>query len=242
MSSRRRAPLAPASLTSLVDVLFILVFAALVQRAAPSSKAAAEAAAEEPGARIVAAVPPAPPAPVERLRQAAISTLASELQQRPAVVVRVSRRGVLTALEGTAGQVVPVELPLIEPVSDPDIAIGYVGEREASRRICAVVAAQLHALATVGASGAAAGPFSLSGALVVIAVDAPLAELTVALVSGLRRDVGQCLTVQGAAAVLLDPAATEKLAPAEEAAERAREDRGRGERREVQPEVPDGGV
>lgn len=214
---RRAAPLAPQSLTSLVDILFILVFAALVQRAGSMQREREAAEASEPvvlasgvqGAAVLH-VPPAPPAS-EELRQAAIASLASELQARPAIIARVSRRGVLSAVElppaaGKAAELVTVELPLVEPVSDPDVAIGYVGERDGSRRICEVVAAKV--------GGAAA----LAGKLVVIAVDAPLAELTVALVSGLRRDVEQCLTAHRAAAVLLDPAASasvrERAAPA----------------------------
>lgn len=204
---RRAVPLAPQSLTSLVDILFILVFAALVQRAGSMQREREAAEAREPvvlasgvqGAAVLN-VPPAPPAS-EELRQAAIASLASELQARPAIIARVSRRGVISAVElppavGKAAELVTVELPLVEPVSDPDVAIGYVGERDGSRRICEVVAAKV--------GGAAA----LAGKLVVIAVDAPLAELTVALVSGLRRDVEQCLTVHRAAAVLLDPAAS----------------------------------
>lgn len=207
---RRAAPRSPQSLTSLVDILFILVFAALVQRAGMMQRPRAEVA-EEPGPLLQhgvrgAAVLPVPPAPAasEALRQAAVASLASELQTRPAVIARVSRRGVLAAIElppraGAGAEQVDVELPLIEPVSDPDVAIGYVGDRDASRRICEVVAARLPAGASV------------AGKLVVIAVDAPLAELTVALVSGLRRDVEQCLTERRAAAVLLDPAAMASL-------------------------------
>jgi hypothetical protein len=210
---RRAAPLAPSSLTSLVDVLFILVFAALVQRAATVERQPeAKGKPDEPAV----AVAPAwqPPPQVEALRQAAISTLASELQQRPAIIARVSGRGVLRALEiPQEGQaVILVELPLIEPVSDPDVGIGYVGERETSRRICAVAAARVGAARPASAAGAAS---ALEGMLVVISVDAPLAELTVALVTGLRRDVEHCLSAHRAAAVLLDPEATAKLvAPA----------------------------
>jgi hypothetical protein len=210
---RRHAPLAPSSLTSLVDILFVLVFAALVQRAAVGKPEAPPASAPRPPVW-------QPPPQVEALRQAAISTVASELQQRPAIVARVSRLGVLTALETTTGPGLAVALPLLEPVSDPDVALGYVGERDPGRRICAVVAARLGELraqaADAGADGAPvlAGPPSLARLLVVISVDAPMADLTVALASGLRRDVEHCLTAHQAAAVLLDGAAISKLTPA----------------------------
>lgn len=214
---RRHAPLAPSSFTSLVDILFVLVFAALVQRAATGKIEEVPKA----DASVTDAAPAwLPPPQVEALRQAAISTVASELQQRPAIIARVSRLGVLTALEATTGPGLPVELPLLEPVSDPDIALGYVGERDGSRRICAVIAAkmpELRALQALQAAGSAekvsAGPPSLARMLVVISVDAPMAELTVALAGGLRRDVEHCLSAHQAAAVLLDAAAISTIAP-----------------------------
>jgi hypothetical protein len=219
---RRRARLAPESLTSLVDVLFILVFAALVQRAAASRAAAVVAPAAKPGT-----APPRwqPPPETARLRAVAIMHLTEQLQQQPAVVARVSARGVLTSIElasapsvgaaGTdpgaaggdgragadpvgagppdlaarAGGRVALELPLIERVADVDVAVRYLGDVDPRRRVCAVVASHL-------------GP--LAHSLVVIAVEAPLAELMIALAGGLRRDVEACLVEQGAAAVILD--------------------------------------
>jgi hypothetical protein len=211
---RRRPPLAPASLTSLVDVLFILVFAALVQRAGATSPADVSAPALTPPAE-PARPQWSPPAESERLRQAAISHLTEQLQQQPAVIARVSQRGVLTSIEVStrgaavstsdaalpAGQPVSLELALIERVDDPDVAVGYIGERDRSRRICALIAARM-------------GPSAwLRRVLVVIAVDAPLAELMVALVTGLRRDVEACLAEQGAAAVLLDSLSLSAVVP-----------------------------
>lgn len=213
---RRQAPLAPSSLTSLVDILFVLVFAALVQRAAVGK--VDEVAAAEAAVAVTRAPAWQPPPQVEELRQAAIATVASELQGRPAIIARVSRLGVLTALEGTAGPGLPVEVPLLEPVSDPDVALGYIGERDSSRRICSVVAARLGELQARQAEAEAAakpsaGPPSLARMLVVISVDAPMAELTVALAGGLRRDVEHCLSAHRAAAVLLDAAAMSTIAP-----------------------------
>jgi hypothetical protein len=221
VSGKRKAPLAPSSLTSLVDVLFILVFAALVQRASaatgaqvPDEDVATKVKAT--GAAVGAPVAQAAPRPAhsEALRRAAISTLATELEERPAIIARVAKSGVLTKLEapglasadaaagagggsGEGGLV--LELPLVEPVSDPDVAIGYVGDRDASKRLCAVIASRL---------AAAGSAVALERSLVVIAVDTPVRELTVALVGGLRRDVADCLAVHRAAAVLLDPTAT----------------------------------
>lgn len=241
MSGKRRAPLAPSSLTSLVDVLFILVFAALVQRASAVAGAQGDEAPEVAvtgaavGAKAVQA--PARPAQSEALRKAAISTLAAELETRPAILARVTRSGVLRKLEapglsgasggggsdrdrGGGGAVAmppPGErggagegpglvmgLPLVEPVADPDVAVGYIGDRDASQRLCSVIAAQLR---TAGSA------LALDRALVVIAVDAPVSELMVALVGGLRRDVAHCLSAHRTAAVLLDAAAVAELVP-----------------------------
>ncbi|MEZ4361161.1 MAG: hypothetical protein R3B48_13330 [Kofleriaceae bacterium] len=205
---KRRAVPAPSSLTSLVDVLFILVFAALVQRAAASASSSAALPAP-----VVAPIgPPAsarwqPPPANEELRQRAIRELAAAMQGRPAVIARVTARGVLTSLElaQSAGDAPPapgarlaLELPLLERVEDPDIAVGYLGDRDATRRICALIAARL--------------PEALAeSALVVIAVDESLRDLMIALVGGLRRDVERCGHDHGAAAVLLD---STSLAPA----------------------------
>lgn len=206
---KRRAPLAPQSLTSLVDVLFILVFAALVQRAAAPAHAPASPSPAVPA-------PPTwtPPRPLAELRAAAEAELASSLHEQPVIVARISARGVLTSLEvapgasgALAGLVAPatgaapgvaaaqriaLELALIERVPDPDIAVAYLGARDPAHRICNAAAARLG---------------SLARSLVIFSVDAPLSELMLALAAGLRRDVDHCLTEHRAAAVLLDSAA-----------------------------------
>lgn len=210
---KRRAVLAPQSLTSLVDVLFILVFAALVQRAAASAPAP-----ESPSPAATAPPTWVPPRPLAELRAAAEAELASSLREQPVIVARISARGVLTSLEvapgasgALAGLVAPgaapsagaapgvaaaqriaLELALIERVADPDIAVAYLGARDPAHRICNAAAARLG---------------SLARSLVIFSVDAPLSELMLALAAGLRRDVDHCLIEHRAAAVLLDSAA-----------------------------------
>ena len=92
MRRARRHVRVPPDLTSLFDVLFIVIFAALIR-----------AAAVEQARR---ATPPrrsrrAPPVPLEpaSLHARALAELGAELAARPAVVVRVSAAGTITALE-----------------------------------------------------------------------------------------------------------------------------------------------
>lgn len=214
---RRRALPQPSSLTSLLDVLFILVFASLVAAARPRGGDAAPAAAPAaattmstmstatPDAGVAApdaaATPPAPPelddAPA--LRAAALATLAAEAAGRPVIVARIAGDA-LVAVERDGARI-ELGVPLVEKVPEPDVAIAYLGDRSAELRVCRVVALRL-------------GLPDLKDHLVVITPDRALGELTVALVAGLRRDAARCLTEQGGTAVVIDPAALEPPAPA----------------------------
>ena len=192
MKSRRRYVHAGPDLTSLFDVLFILVFAALIRTAAVQ-QAAAAATAQPPPA-------PAPARPVEppaaklasaQLHAAALANFGQQLAARPYVVVRVAAAGTLTGLE-VDNQVTKLDTPLLEHSPDPDVAVAYLGERAAELRVCRVIAVQL-------------GLPDLSRYLVIIAPDQHLADLPHALYEGLRRDIDRCLSDQHALAVLVDP-------------------------------------
>lgn len=200
---RRRQIPQPSSLITLVDVLFVLTFAALVQAAAARDKAAAaeDAAAEPtppPAPAPDAGVAPVVAAELTALRARALADLAADLEGRPAVVARVSKDGVLTTLE-LADRRIELGVPLLERVPEPDIVVAYLGDRSADLRICRIAVLRL-------------GVTDLSEHLIVISPDVPLADLTVALVAGLRRDAERCLAEQGGAAVVVDPAAL-TLAP-----------------------------
>ncbi|HLL22316.1 MAG TPA: hypothetical protein VK427_09305, partial [Kofleriaceae bacterium] len=80
----RRYVRRPPDLTSLFDVLFIVIFVALIRAAAAQS--AVTAAAPPPPSAAVPAPPPAP-APVAALRAAALANLSAELADRAPVVV-----------------------------------------------------------------------------------------------------------------------------------------------------------
>lgn len=174
----------PPSLTSLLDVLFILVFAALVQLAA--RQAPTEAAAAPP--------PPSPPLANAALRQAAIAATTKQLAGAPLLVARIAADGTLAALERD-GDRRALPVPLLAAVADPDVGVAYVGDREPAQRVCALVAAGF-------------GLASLRDAVVVIAPDAPRAALPVALVAGLERDAERCRPEQHALALVLYPEAT----------------------------------
>ena len=188
MRRGRRHVRVPPDLTSLFDVLFILIFVALI-RAAAAEQAAAQAATPKP---IVAAAP-------IQLQAAALVDLGKQLASRPYVVVRISS-GTMSSLE-VGDKVTKLTTPLLEHNPDPDIAVTYLGDRAAELRICRVIAGQL-AVADLG------------NFLVIIAPDQHLADLPHALYEGLRRDIDRCLTDQQALAVLVDPSVTPTSPPA----------------------------
>lgn len=182
MRRSRRHVRVPPDLTSLFDVLFIVIFAALI-RAAAVEQSAAQAATPKPA-----------PAPVKlersQLQAAALADLGKQLAARPYVVVRVAG-GAIAALE-VGDKVIEVNAPLLEHSPDPDIALAYLGDRAAELRVCRVIAVQL-------------GVPDLATYLVIIAPDKHLPDLPHALYEGLRRDIDRCLADQQALAVLVDP-------------------------------------
>jgi hypothetical protein len=190
--SRRRQP--PPDLTSLFDVLFIVIFAALI-RAAAVQQAAATPTPTPPN-------PSAPPVKLEvaQLHERAVAVVNNNIATRPTVIVRISAAGIVTAIETAtkeatnlvAGKSEVLDSPLLEHSPDPDIALAYLGDRAAELRICRIVAVHL------------ALP-DLAEHLVILAPEKPLADLPHALVEGLRRDVERCLDDQQGLAVIVDP-------------------------------------
>ena len=186
--SRRRVH-RTADLTSLLDVLFILIFASLIRTAALQNAEANEA----PPAKPVVPMPPQPPAEIAALRTRALANLDQQLASRTPLVIRVSPQGVLVAIEAD-GKKLPLDVPLLEHSPDPDIGVAYLGERSAELRVCRVAALHLQAK-------------DLAAYLVIIAPAAPLADLPHALYQGLHRDLDRCLTDQRGLATIVDPAA-----------------------------------
>ncbi|HWO21786.1 MAG TPA: hypothetical protein VNO30_23615 [Kofleriaceae bacterium] len=196
----------PPDLTSLFDVLFIVVFVALIRAAA----------AQQEVARLTAPPPPkpAPPAPlapppsVAALRVKALESLEQDLAERTPLVVRIAvqadgdrTKATIATLEH-AGQTLPLDTPLLTDSRDPSIEVEYLGDTSAELRVCRVAAVHLHLA-------------DLARHLVIIVPDRPLAELkrlagSVALFEGLGHDIVRCLRDQRGMATLIDPA---KLSP-----------------------------
>ena len=179
----RRHVRRPPDLTSLFDVLFIVVFAALI-RAAAVQRAALP---------IAAPPPPGPPPAIAALRLRALAELDASLAARAPLVVRITKAGTLEALE-VDGKRLALDAPLLEHSPDPDVALAYLGDRSAELRICRIAALHL-------------GVTELSRYLVIMAPAIPLDDLPHALYDGLHRDVDRCLADQHGLAALIDPAA-----------------------------------
>jgi hypothetical protein len=196
-------------MTSFLDVLFLLVFAALIHAADLAQKASARAA-EKPKAK-AAAIAPVPTGPAaaidpERLRKVAVAEILAGLESRQAVVARVGPDGRLRQLERRQDDkplVTPVELPLVERVPDPDVNLVYLGERSPDLRLCNLIRLQL-------------GAADLADTMVIVSLDVPLEQMSVALARGLQRDVDRCTGDQRGVAVLLDPRAQDQSPTHEE--------------------------
>ncbi|MEZ4402604.1 MAG: hypothetical protein R3B06_21450 [Kofleriaceae bacterium] len=187
----KRRAIPTGSLTSLLDVLFILVFASLVQATARTQ--AAEPAPPPPPP---APTPPAPPASLVALRSAATAAVTAQVSSAPLAVARVGADGTLVDVED-AGGVRPVGQRLVVPDTNPDIGLRYGADLDPTLALCPRIARVLTAP-------------TLAGHVVVIAPEVPLAELPVALVRGLARDVNRCHREHDALAIIVEPGA---LAP-----------------------------
>lgn len=192
---RRRAAPGAGSLTSMIDVLFILVFASLAYAQSKPEAAEAEPRDREPieVARPdagVAAAPDAARAPAEHreIQARAVDRAMETLQGGGVIVLRVSATGELFAIETSPGDRLDIGVPLLERVAGDDINLAYLGDRSADLQLCAV--AQRYR--------------SVDGHLVAVAPERPLADLPFNLVEGIRRDLDRCRRL-GGLAVIVEP-------------------------------------
>ena len=187
----RRHVRRPPDLTSLFDVLFIVVFASLIRAAAVQNAAAqAQQPAPPPKPRPTG---PVLPADVATLRTRALADLDKQLATRAPLVIRVAATGTIEAIE-VDGKRIALDVPLLEHSPNPDIGVAYLGDRSAELRLCRVAA--LHVNAT-----------ELSRYLVIVAPARALADLPHALYDGLHRDLDRCFTEHHGLATILDPVA-----------------------------------
>lgn len=218
----RRSRIRYSELTSLLDVLFIIVFAALVQAAGLVAQAREGALAKPsvPPKRPDRPAQPSPDAGVPKgraisrtdtrldpaaLRRRAAAAVVAASARSGVVQVDVSAAGRLTRLtvkaSGTSRSFM-VDVPLLERVPDPDVGVAYLGHRVKDLRVCSAIRRAL-------------GWQDLKSALVVIRPARPLAQLKVALVEGLRADQQRCYPEERGLAVLIDSNDAERGAPNE---------------------------
>jgi hypothetical protein len=181
---QRRRVRQPPDLTSLFDVLFIVVFAALIRAAAVEQAAAHPPEPPRPRA------PDTPPA-VAALHQRALADLDAELKGLIPLVVRITREGSVDALEIGARRI-PVVVPLLERSADPSVLVTYGGDRALDLRVCRIAAQRL-------------GAAELSRYLVIVAPAVAPDDLPEALYLGLHRDLRRCMIEQRAFAAMVDP-------------------------------------
>lgn len=191
MTRSRRRVRYPPDLTSLFDVLFIVVFAALIRAAA------VEDAAAHPGP----ARPRAPetPPPVAALRQRALANIDADLAARTPLVVRISRDGTIESIE-TDGKLHKLVAPLVERNPDPALRLAYSGDVSPQQRVCRIAVQQV-------------GGADLSRYLVIMVPAVALNDLPESLHDGLVRDLKRCRDEQNGEAALVDPTTLPAPAP-----------------------------
>jgi len=177
-----------ADLTSLFDVLFILVFAALI-RVAATPKPAVEAAPPPPPAP----KPPGPPPTIAAIKARALANLTSELGGRTPLVIHVTAAGVVARIEA-GGKTLALDVPLLQHDPDPMVRQTYAGDRSTQLRVCRIAALEL-------------GVPDLGRYLVIVAPARPPDDLPEALIGGLERDVARCLVDQRGIATIVSPEA-----------------------------------
>ncbi|HEU0030574.1 MAG TPA: hypothetical protein VFQ53_08075 [Kofleriaceae bacterium] len=185
----RRRVRRPPDLTSLFDVLFIVVFVALIRAA--SAQHAVAALTAPPPPKPPRPTPPPPPQPVAALQARALASISAELRDRTPLVIRISDTGQIEALEA-GGTKLALDVPLLEQDPDPSVRIKYLGDRSAELRLCRIAAVHL-------------GVPDLTGYLVIIAPSRNRADLQHALSDGLDRDLARCLVEQRGIATLVEP-------------------------------------
>ena len=206
-------PSRASSLTSLLDVLFILVFASLAQASAALQQAheqpaefradagPTDAGPDDAGPRDAGFLdagpgdaepePPALPTPAA-VRERAYEQVLEQARGRELVLARIDAAGVLVSIEREGAPAIPVGVPLLAPAQDAKTALAslaYSGATDSGDGVCDLVRAALD----VG---------SLERYLVVMATEAPTDELPESLFEGLSNtEPRDCLRTRAGLAV-----------------------------------------
>lgn len=186
VSGRRR--FAASQLTSLVDVLFILLFASLVQqrRSAQAADVVSPTPLEDPPAAPAdAGVADAAPPPADP--HAAARAVAAQLETDTVILVAVDRTGTVVSIEN-GGETFAVDHPLLRATVDQRV-VTYNATERPDERVCKLVAK------TVGVD--------IAGSLVLVTTEEALRDMPYALVRGLRDDAARCIDDAGAYALII---------------------------------------
>lgn len=199
----RRRVYQASSLTSMIDVLFILVFASLAYAQSRPDAEAAEPDGEEPVADSAPDATPDPgdpehsdagPPPAEsnehgEVRTRAVAAAIERLRGGGVIVVRIAAAGELYAIETAPGDRLEVGVPLLERVANRDVNLAYLGDRSADFQLCSIVERYRR----------------VDDHLIAVTPDRPLADLPLNLVEGIRRDLDRCRALGGLAVIVEPP-------------------------------------
>lgn len=184
----RRNVLRHSQLTSLVDVLFILLFASLVQQRRAAEASTADTTAPEPATvtdTVDAGAPDATPPPADP--HASARAVADQLETDTVVLVALDDAGTVTSIE-RGGHRQAADLPLLRATVDHRVVV-YAAADNPALRLCRVVADALGG--------------DIRGALILVSTYRELRGLPYALVRGLRADTARCIDDAGAYALVV---------------------------------------
>ncbi len=195
LRERRRVRSAP-DLTSLLDVVFIIAFVALIRAAGAHETTPAVASVPAPAPTPAPKPKPKPtpkpkPRAADELRTRALRIVDKSVRDKTPLVVRIAASGTIVGLE-VGKDHRKLDVPLLERSSDPDAVLAYLGDRSKELHVCRVAAVQL-------------GLQDLSNYLVIFAPDVPTDDLVHALYRGLERDVRRCVAEQQGIAAIVGP-------------------------------------
>lgn len=214
---RRRRRKRAAELTALIDVLFILLFAALIQaRGAGSAEPVPVAPARVDAGAADASVPDAPAADVapadaapadaaplrthiDQARELAM-TVARAVRGQPVYIAEVGARGELLVItrfvDGREGRRDLMQQPLVRvvPPAESDQELSYIGQEDPGQMVCSLVRARM-----------VPGAPHLDQALIIVITAEPVESMPMVLYDGLKKEAAECFTRQRGSLFIMSP-------------------------------------